>query len=261
MALIIEVPLKFSVPDPGMRRRLELGVQGATRILDVGCNHGYTSKLLLGLNRNKGLVTGVDRFPCKGDPVSRIPGLAFRNLDLDTIAGLEGLAYEPSDLVYCSQVIEHLEAPLEFLHAVARGIDPGGLLFISTVCRDREASPSPRWLYRNRYGVSTLHPGHLREYACVEDLTRGIEAAGFRILASALSPVAYPLIDVVLKHRRCPGILANNPVTQWLRWGLRWPIAGYSVLQVWAQYPIPDTAEPYWLREEGSQAIGMVKGK
>jgi SAM-dependent methyltransferase len=98
----------------------------AGRFLDIGCNGGF----IVEAARERGFEAhGLDI-----DPISiryaekHYPANRFY---LSTIE-----AFEPDpprfDLVYCSEVIEHIPDVQEFAEASARLVAPGGYLFITT---------------------------------------------------------------------------------------------------------------------------------
>jgi len=64
------------------------------------------------------------------------------------------------DLVFCSQVIEHIQNDKRLVEEINRIIRPGGYLWISSVIKKAWAI----YKYRNRYGNFVLDPTHEREY-------------------------------------------------------------------------------------------------
>jgi len=69
------------------------------------------------------------------------------------------------DFVICNQVIEHVPEEEKLLKEINRVLKMGGLSLISSVVASRYS-----WfIYKNKYGKRSLHPGHLREYASVAE--------------------------------------------------------------------------------------------
>ena len=122
---------------------LRLGAS-APRVLDLGCGSGYgTAELARGLAH----VVGIDRvWP---DPAAREDGAHYLLADL---RGLP-LAGDTFDLVVSFQVIEHLEDPAPYLHAIRHLVRPGGTAIITT----------PNLLTSDR-----VNPYHVHEYEAQE---------------------------------------------------------------------------------------------
>lgn len=98
----------------------------APRFLDIGSNTGYNTEAARrlgceahGLETNPGTVAIARRI---------FPDCRFHERTLEQLAA----AGERFDLVYCSEVIEHVPDPHSFAAALAAVTAPGGLLFITT---------------------------------------------------------------------------------------------------------------------------------
>jgi SAM-dependent methyltransferase len=109
----------------GRMRRLRAFV-GSGRFLDIGCNGGFMVHAAQQL--------GFDPFGIDLDPISiayaktHYPDCHFSITPVEQFA----TTAEPFDLVYCSEVIEHVPAPRAFAAAIARLAKPGGYLYITT---------------------------------------------------------------------------------------------------------------------------------
>ncbi len=97
------------------------------RVIDLGCGAGDSVDLFRSLNPEVRWV-GVD---IESSP--EVSGRTRADADLVTFDGLR-LPFEDAsfDLVYCKQVLEHVEQPHELLREVARVLRPGGSFAGST---------------------------------------------------------------------------------------------------------------------------------
>jgi SAM-dependent methyltransferase len=117
--------------------------------LDAGCGEGFGTVLLAETARH---VLGVDYSEAAVAAARRAyarPNLEFRHLDLYELPRLD-LRF---DLITNFQVIEHLPDPERFLTAVRAGLEPDGVLMLTTP---------------NRLTTVSENPYHLREYTAAE---------------------------------------------------------------------------------------------
>lgn len=105
--------------------RLRKYVTG-NRVLDVGCNLGYTVAAALEL--------GMDAFGIDIDPDTI--ALAQEDIGKDRFAAetVEEFAErgETFDIVYTAETIEHSLNPHSFMASLAKLLKPGGLLYLTT---------------------------------------------------------------------------------------------------------------------------------
>jgi SAM-dependent methyltransferase len=94
----------------------------ATSVLDLGAGHGIFGAELM---RRGCQVTFADEANLLMPELASSPFLKI-NLDRDDVAGLGSY-----DLVICSNVLEHLSKPLEFIASVGKVLNPGGHLYLS----------------------------------------------------------------------------------------------------------------------------------
>lgn len=94
--------------------------------LDVGCNLGFATEAARRLGHE---AMGID---IDSDAISRAKGLfPEANFEYAPISQLaEGS--KKFDLIYCSEVIEHLTNPIEFLKDIRAVMNDGATLFLTT---------------------------------------------------------------------------------------------------------------------------------
>jgi 2-polyprenyl-3-methyl-5-hydroxy-6-metoxy-1,4-benzoquinol methylase len=139
------------------------------RVLDVGCGTGLNANILRDMGHT---VVGVDLSPVA---IEKMKQAGFEGYVADIAAGLP---FQPGtfDMVYASEVIEHIADTESFLTQIALALKPGGLLMLST-------PNSAFWPFRltaaiGRTVTEVQHPGHLRFFS-KRGLVNSIKAAGF----------------------------------------------------------------------------------
>lgn len=138
-------------------------------VLDVGCGTGLNARELANMGHR---VTGIDLSPVA---IEKFKALGFEGQVCDVCEGLP-FGEGSFDLVYASEVIEHVSDTESFLAQLSRVLKPGGLLMLST-------PNSAFWPFRFAalfgWTVSEMqHPGHVRFFS-KRSLTRAVEQAGF----------------------------------------------------------------------------------
>ncbi len=114
-------------------RRVQARFGGPVRVLDVGCGAGLAAEALARLGHD---VLGLD---AAGEAVAAARAhaagqglpLAYRVGTAEDLA-TEGLRFP---VVTALEVIEHVADPAAFLRLLGRLVEPGGLLFVSTINR------------------------------------------------------------------------------------------------------------------------------
>lgn len=135
---------------------LDIVPEGRGRALDIGCATGLNSKQI----RSKGYdITGVD---LSAEAIAKYNEAGFQGLVMDIENGLD---FDDNyfNLVFCSEVIEHLSVPDFLCSEISRVLKPSGALVLST-------PNSAFWVYRlfaifGRTLTEIQHPYHLRFFS------------------------------------------------------------------------------------------------
>ncbi len=106
-------------------RRVKKGMVGS-RFIDVGCNVGFAVEAA----RQCGLqALGIDIDAVAiGEARTLFPDCRFEHSSAEAIASAD----QRFDVVYCSEVIEHLPNVVSFLQAIQKLVTEDGLVFITT---------------------------------------------------------------------------------------------------------------------------------
>jgi 2-polyprenyl-3-methyl-5-hydroxy-6-metoxy-1,4-benzoquinol methylase len=150
-----------------------------TRVLDVGCGNGFVTSEFA----NRGCtVVGIDlseasiRFARKTCPTARFEILPA-NSDI-----LENLGEEPFDIVFSTEVIEHLYDPRSFLAGCFAATRCGGQFFCSTpyhgYLKNLMIAVVNRW---DKHHHPDFDGGHIKFFSR-KTLSALLEETGFRKL-------------------------------------------------------------------------------
>jgi SAM-dependent methyltransferase len=128
-----ELPEELEPPDWELRRRFLLsGVRPADRSLDLGSGSGEFTAVLAGAGAE---VVGVEVAEAAlARARSRHPELEFRLAPIDGPLPFDDGAF---DLVWCSEVIEHVADTARWLSEVRRVLARGGRLLLTTPSHGR----------------------------------------------------------------------------------------------------------------------------
>ena len=184
-------------------RRIRARYGGPARVLDIGCGAGLLAEALAQQGHD---VLGLDAAPAaieaarahaegQGLPLSYRTGLAE-----DLVA--EGRRFP---VVTALEVIEHVPSPPAFLLTLAALLEPGGLLFLSTLNRTRTAflvaKLGAEYLFR------LLPPGthDWQQFLAPEELGRLLRTTGLRV-ADIAGMAPHPLTG---QWRTTRGVAVN----------------------------------------------------
>jgi SAM-dependent methyltransferase len=122
------LPAELEPPDAELRREfLRSAVRSGERALDLGCGDGtFTAELA----RAGADAIGVDVAQAAvRRAAARYRSLAFRLIEIEGPLPFEDGSF---DLVWCSEVIEHIADTARWLSEVRRVLAPGGRLLLTT---------------------------------------------------------------------------------------------------------------------------------
>ena len=199
--------------NPGLRAKAYMHVRWAVcpfdrilpfvpdegRLLDVGCGSGLWLTYLA-LEKPALELHGIDTDPRKIE-VARASSQTRIELRRGTTSELKALTYDCITIldVLCLMPPETKAAALRDCHAALR---PGGTIVV------KDADTSPWWKYaptaiEEALAVHVMRITHGRpHFESLEQLGRGLEAAGFRDVEAARIDRAYLHPHVVLRARK-----------------------------------------------------------
>lgn len=161
----------------------KISSKGHVTLLDYGCGDGYWSLIFSRFSQCD--VTGVDYNKLR---LARcrdlMPNIKFIEADLSKSAS----NLEKYDIVFCSQVIEHIEDDVQFISNIKNHLKDDGVLILGTTnegCLTQNI--------RNRLKKSTSDHVHFYKEKEIRDK---ITMAGFK-LNSVYREVFYPGSDVL----------------------------------------------------------------
>lgn len=216
--------------DPAFRRRarwIEDALRSrlataAIRIVDIGCGRGFYFPLYQDLGVR---VTGVER---DAEPLAAAL-LRGQTMGADIVASsAETLPFQDGsfEVAVMSEILEHLDDPLIALHEAHRVLVRDGMLLVTVPHSNYPFCWDPiNWILERTTGRPIRHgllagiwANHVRLYT-VEDLSRQITAAGFRIEQVALQThhcmpfvhnIVYGLGKPLLERRLLPETWAQS---------------------------------------------------
>lgn len=182
-------------------------------VLDVGCGAGITLRHLATLKPGKiGRYVGIDRrakrLHARYRDVRDID-VAFHNVDLDDDWDVGAF-----DLIWCSEVIEHLTDDVGQIRKMRRATRPGGTVIITTPCLDfvhHMGELFPPILRTSR----VQDGGHVRQGYRAEDMERLAAESGLAV--DSIDGVNLLTLDETEKRYTTRGAswIVNNLKMSW----------------------------------------------
>lgn len=186
------------------RKRLEKLANQSKRIFEIGCGDG---NFLAYMRRNGWQIQGSEFSQTNFDFIKARHGIEIRTGDFTNLA-IEDASL---DTVAAYHVLEHIYAPLPFLHTVKRSLKPGGILHLQLPnfrCIDRFVSGNC-W-------EGLRFPEHIYFYSPAS-LNKVLETTGFRVLNyTTYDPWHSP--GSMLASLRNTGKHYLTKRTNWLDW-------------------------------------------
>jgi cyclopropane fatty-acyl-phospholipid synthase-like methyltransferase len=124
------------------------------KILDVGCigqDREFTSQQWLH-NKVKNVAASIDGVDIIEDQIIALRLLGYSMFNIDELKEKN----DRYDMVLMSDVIEHVDNPVEFLRFYSMFLKPDGLMFVSTPNSNR-ANNFINILFNNNYSVNPEH--------------------------------------------------------------------------------------------------------
>lgn len=166
-----------------------------SKVLEIGSHDGYMLSLI-----------AAEGHECKGVEPSPFADVAREEYQLDVEKDFFNPArYEPEsfDLVIMRHVVEHVDAPVDFVTDAASVLKPGGLLYIEV--------PNSQWSVEATY-FPEFHADHI-SYFSMASLLQLFERAGVRDIRHAEVVSAYmrfPFLNVLARKTESATVLGGS---------------------------------------------------
>ncbi len=230
-------------------------VPADARILDVGSSWGFLAKALH--HHGYRNLWGCDRIPGDAGPRPGKPFQDYRGLMRYTGVDLnrDKLApFEPDsfDVIICSEVLEHLEAPGAMLKEFQRTLKPGGLVFMEV--------PNPQNIFER---LRFMHRGQFKRF---RPKLRPDHTGHISIITSDILMALCARCDLKIERiHRSFVVWDGYFVLPHRGWGLRLSYGANYLLRstrnvAWADYPHKDfhgSGIVVWQNAEGAMASAV----
>ena len=225
----------FSRHVPALLAKALALVGSKPTLIDIGCGDGH---LIWALSDTGHIppgsrVFGVDISPIRLRRMSALTGFQGIMAEGHQVPALRDGSV---DIAISTMVIEHVPDDLGHICELARLIQPGGLLYLSTVIRKPGA-----WYFRKAPdGRRVLDSTHLREYPSADAVIKLVEAGGFVVkeqcLTRLLFPIAHPLVRWIHARRPIKDVqrIFLKSSNAWLE-AFALPIPRYRSIEILAQ--------------------------
>jgi SAM-dependent methyltransferase len=174
----VTVPDEDDIVYGWLLRFLAKHITAGTRLLDYGCGDGIIALFAasrgadaLGVDFSRGAIARAS------DYVQRhaIANARFEQVQSDAA----GVAGAPFDVVWSSEVIEHVDDDSGLIRSMADVLRPDGICILTTRLARDPSHRLRKWLYGT--DPIDLADGHVRRYDAAQ-LSRVVEGAGFQVL-------------------------------------------------------------------------------
>jgi len=189
--------MDLTLYDESYLKFCELLRPGHARVLDAACGPGNVSRCLMAHRPDLDLL-GIDLAPRMVELAREaVPSARFAVHDCRRLAELQ----RRFDGIICAFGLPYLspEEASAFIEAAAQVLDPGGVLYLSTMLGNSEDSGLEH--------CSTGDPVYVY-YHSEEHLTRLLERSGFKLVERSLlespSAASKRTIDLILISKLCP---------------------------------------------------------
>lgn len=207
-------------------------------VLDLGCGDG---SLLLTLYNNGYFektkkVVGVDLSAERLErlKLKKIPGLELLLSDASSVKELNNNDF---DLIFNTQVIEHVEDDKKLLSEIYRMLKKGGILYISSVVKSKYG-----WYVHRCNGKWVLDPTHVREYSSEKEFNSLVESQGFKIVKTKMTLYYFTPIEFLIRRIYYRITRSKNMNSFFLRHKalnilrrIKIPVFGYHIIELIAK--------------------------
>lgn len=234
--VLSKVPLKFSITSKKIYGNLVRFVKKSKSIADLGCGCGGTIKVFRDLNK-KAHITGIDNSQKALNTVRILVKNDKKIFLIKSDLNSHSFGDKKYDLVYCSQLLEHIASSDKLLENIYRSMKSRGFFVLSTVYKKKWAW----YFYKNKFGERVLTSDHVNEYSNIDDLLNQLKKIGFEIRSYDLVMFRYPLVDPLIKWltKRIESKwlikLSNSKFISEIRYSLFIPIFGFYNIQIIAK--------------------------